>query len=177
MQKITPCLWFDGKAEEAASFYTSVFPRSRIVNVTRYGEAGPGPKGTVMTVTFRLDGQEYVALNGGPQYTFSPAISLMVSCRTQREVDKLWEKLSSGGKTQQCGWLQDRYGVSWQVVPAALGELIGDEDAERSQKAMKAMLEMEKLDIDRLRQAAGPRKRSAGVRARVRAAARVARRR
>src|ERR1700704_4009542 len=122
MQKITPFLWFDGKAEEAMNFYVSVFKNSKVVNVTRYGEAGPGPKGTVMSATFQLDGQEFYALNGGPHFKFSPAVSFFVKCQTQQEVDELWEKLSEGGKTNRCGWLDDKYGLTWQIIPTVLGE-------------------------------------------------------
>jgi predicted 3-demethylubiquinone-9 3-methyltransferase (glyoxalase superfamily) len=154
-QKITPFLWFDGKAEEAANFYVSIFERSKLVSVTRYGDAGPGPKGTVMSVIFRLEGQEFFALNGGPQFTFSPAISFFVSCKTQQEIDELWQKLSAGGKKQPCGWLQDKYGLSWQVVPSVLGKMLQDKDAERAERVMKAMMQMEKLDIKRLKQAYG----------------------
>jgi predicted 3-demethylubiquinone-9 3-methyltransferase (glyoxalase superfamily) len=153
MQKITPFLWFNSKAEEAAAFYTSIFDNSKIVGVTRYGEAGPGPTGAVMTVVFQLEGQEFIALNGGPQFTFTPAISFVVNCKTQEEVDEHWEKLSKGGQTQQCGWLQDKYGVSWQIVPTVLGEMLQDKDAKKAQSVMKAMLQMEKIDIKRLKQA------------------------
>ncbi|HEY3204500.1 MAG TPA: VOC family protein [Thermoanaerobaculia bacterium] len=153
MQKITPFLWFNSKAEEAAAFYTSIFDNSKIVGVTRYGEAGPGPTGAVMTVVFQLEGQEFIALNGGPQFTFTPAISFVVNCKTQEEVDEHWEKLSEGGQTQQCGWLQDKYGVSWQIVPTVLGEMLQDKDAKKAQSVMKAMLQMEKIDIKRLKQA------------------------
>ena len=153
MQKITPFLWFDNNAEEAMKFYTSIFKDSKIKNVSRYGDAGPGPKGTVMVGTFELEGQEFMALNGGPQFTFSPAISFLVNCETQQEVDELWDKLSEGGRTDQCGWLQDKFGVSWQIVPTILGELIGDKDAEKSKRVMKAMLQMTKLDIEGLKKA------------------------
>jgi len=153
MQKIVPFLWFDGKAEEAAHFYSSIFKNSKIGRVTRYGEAGPGPKGAVMSATFQLAGQEFIALNGGPQFTFSPAISLFVNCETQEEVDELWEKLSAGGKKNRCGWLQDKFGVSWQIIPTALGKLMSDPDPEKSSRVMKAMLQMEKLDIRGLQQA------------------------
>jgi predicted 3-demethylubiquinone-9 3-methyltransferase (glyoxalase superfamily) len=155
MQKITPFLWFDGNAEEAMNFYTSIFKNSKTGNVTRYGEGGPGPKGAVMSVTFQLDGQEFLALNGGPQFTFSPAISFFVNCETQEEVDDLWEKLSEGGEKQRCGWLKDKYGVSWQIIPSALGKMLNDKDPEKSQKVMKAMLQMDKIDIRRLKQAYG----------------------
>jgi predicted 3-demethylubiquinone-9 3-methyltransferase (glyoxalase superfamily) len=147
MQKITPFLWFDGKAEEAMNFYISIFKNSKIVSVTRYGEAGPGPKGTVMAATFQLDGQQFFALNGGPHFTFSPAISFFVNCETQQEVDELWEKLSAGGEKQRCGWLKDKYGLSWQIIPAVLGELLQDKDADKPSKVMKAMLKMDKIDI------------------------------
>jgi predicted 3-demethylubiquinone-9 3-methyltransferase (glyoxalase superfamily) len=153
MQKITPFLWFDDKAEEAANFYTSIFKNSKILNIARYGEAGPGPKGTVMTVTFQLEGQEFMALNGGPHYTFSPAISLFVNCETQAEVDELWEKLSAGGREDKCAWLQDKFGVSWQIVPKALLELIQDKDLAKSQRVFKAMLKMTKIDIEGLERA------------------------
>jgi predicted 3-demethylubiquinone-9 3-methyltransferase (glyoxalase superfamily) len=154
MQKISPFLWFDGKAEEAANFYISIFKNSKIVNVMRYGEAGPGPKGSVMGVTFQLDGQEFMAINGGPQFTFSPAISFFVKCETQAEIDQFWEELlAGGGKTQQCGWLTDRYGVTWQIVPTVLGQLLQSKDAEKSQRAMRAMMQMVKLDIAALQKA------------------------
>ncbi|MGH7409633.1 MAG: VOC family protein [Candidatus Methylomirabilis sp.] len=153
MQKITPFLWFDNNAEEAINFYLSIFKNSKIVNMTRYGEAGPGPKGTVMTATFQLDGQEFVALNGGPQFTFSPAISFFVRCETQQEIDELWEKLSAGGEKNKCGWLRDKYGLSWQIVPPVLIEMLNDKDAEKSQRVMKAMLQMDKIDIGTLKQA------------------------
>jgi len=153
MQRITPFLWFDGKAEEAMNFYVSIFKNSKIVSVSRYGEAGPGPKGTVMTAAFQLDGQEFVALNGGPQFIFSPAISFVVNCGTQEEVDELWEKLSEGGQKNRCGWLDDKYGLSWQVIPTVLGEMLQDKDAEKSARVMKAMLQMDKIDIETLRHA------------------------
>lgn len=153
MQKITPCLWFDGNAEEAMNFYASIFKDAKVGRITRYGEAGPGPKGTVMSTTFRLNGQEFMALNGGPQFTFSPAISFFVNCETQEEVDELWEKLSEGGEKQRCGWLRDKYGVSWQIIPSALGEMLQDEDAEKSKRVMNAMLEMDRIDIKSLTQA------------------------
>jgi predicted 3-demethylubiquinone-9 3-methyltransferase (glyoxalase superfamily) len=153
VQKITPFLWFDYQAEEAANLYISLFENSEIVNVARYGEAGPGPAGTVMTVTFQLDGQEFTALNGGPQFKFTEAISFFVNCETQQEVDKLWEKLSEGGEEGPCGWLKDRYGLSWQIVPTFLGEMLQDEDSEKSQRVMKAMLQMKKIDIAGLKQA------------------------
>ena len=153
MQKITPFLWFDGKAEEAVNFYVSIFKNSKVGSITRYGDAGPGPKGTVMIATFQLEGQDFIALNGGPQYTFTPAISLFVDCKTQQEVDDLWNKLSEGGKTDRCGWLRDKYGLSWQIVPSALRELMGDKDPEKSKRVMKAMLQMTKIDIQGLQQA------------------------
>jgi predicted 3-demethylubiquinone-9 3-methyltransferase (glyoxalase superfamily) len=153
MQKITPFLWFDGKAEEAMNFYVSIFKNSKVGNITRYGEAGPGPKGTVMIATFQLEGQDFIALNGGPQYTFTPAISLFVDCKTQQEVDELWEKLSARGEKNRCGWLRDKYGLSWQIVPSALRELMADKDPEKSKRVMKAMLQMDKIDIKGLKQA------------------------
>jgi predicted 3-demethylubiquinone-9 3-methyltransferase (glyoxalase superfamily) len=153
MQKITPFLWFDGKAEEAMNFYTSIFKNSKIGSVTRYGEAGPGPKGSVMSATFQLDGQEFMALNGGPLFTFSPAISFFVNCETQDEVDDLWERLSEGGEKSRCGWLRDKYGVSWQIIPSALGKLLHDKDPEKSKRVMKAMLQMDKIDVKGLKQA------------------------
>ena len=148
MQKITPFLWFDGKAEEAMNFYVSIFKNSKVVSVSR-----SGAEGRVTGATFQLDGQEFFALNGGPQFTFSPAISFFVNCETQEEVDELWEKLSEGGKKERCGWLKDKYGLSWQVIPSVLGKLLGDKDAQKSARVMKAMLQMEKLDIKGLQQA------------------------
>jgi len=153
MQKITPFLWFDGKAEEAMNFYISIFKNSKVVSVARYGEAGPGPKGTVMTAKFELNGQEFVALNGGPQFTFTEAISFVVNCETQQEVDELWEKLLLGGNKSRCGWLKDKYGLSWQVVPTALVEMLLDKDAKKSNRVMQAMLQMDKIDIETLRHA------------------------
>jgi predicted 3-demethylubiquinone-9 3-methyltransferase (glyoxalase superfamily) len=153
MQKITPFLWFAGKAEEAMNFYISIFGNSKIGSVTRYGETGPGQKGTVMSATFQLDGQEFIALNGGPMFTFSPAISFFVNCETQAEVDDLWEKLSEGGERQRCGWLKDKYGVSWQIIPSALGKMLQDKDAEKSKRVMNAMLQMNKIEIKSLKQA------------------------
>ena len=153
MQRITPCLWFDDQAEEAVAFYTGIFKNSRVVNVSRYGDAGREihgkAPGTVMVVAFELDGQAFTALNGGPMFEFNEAVSLQVGCETQEEVDYYWEKLSEGADeaAQQCGWLKDRYGLSWQVVPNVLGELISDPDPERSQRAMQAMLQMKKIDI------------------------------
>ena len=154
MQKITPFLWFDGNAEEAANFYISIFKNSKMGNISRYGDAGPGPKGSVMSVTFQLEGQEFFALNGGPQFKFTPAISLFVNCETQQEVDDLWEKLSAGGRTDRCGWLQDKFGLSWQIIPTVLGQLLGDKDPQRAKRAMQAMLQMTKIDINKLQQAA-----------------------
>ena len=153
MQKITPFLWYDSQAEEAANFYTSIFQNSRIGTISRCGDAGPGPQGAVLSVTFELDGQEFIALNGGPQFKFTPAISLFVNCETQAEVDELWEKLSAGGQKSRCGWLQDKYGLSWQIIPTALGQLLGDPDPKKSSRVMRAMLQMEKIDVDRLQQA------------------------
>ena len=153
MQKITPFLWFDNQAEEAVKFYTSIFKNSKIGNIARYGEAGPGPKGSVMTVEFQLEGQEFVALNGGPHFKFTEAISFVVNCKTQAEVDKFWKKLSAGGKEVQCGWLKDKYGLSWQIVPTILGELVSDKDAAKSHRVMQAMLKMVKLDIKKLKDA------------------------
>jgi len=155
MQKITPCLWFDTEGEEAAEFYTSVFPNSRIAEVTRYGSAGPRPEGTVMTVNFELDGQKFIALNGGPDFKFNEAISLEVTCEDQDEVDSYWNALSEGGEEGPCGWLKDKYGVSWQIVPRSLYELITDPDQEKSQRVMAAMLQMRKIEIDELEKAAG----------------------
>jgi len=153
MQKITPFLWFDNKAEEAVNFYTSIFRNSKIVNITHYGEVGPGPKGSVMIVVFQLNGQEFIALNGGPAFKFNEAISLVVNCETQGEIDELWEKLSEGGEKVECGWLKDKYGVSWQIGPIVLREMLEDGDAERSQRVMKALLQMKKIDIEGLKKA------------------------
>jgi predicted 3-demethylubiquinone-9 3-methyltransferase (glyoxalase superfamily) len=150
MQKITPFLWFDHQAEEAMNFYLSVFGKSKILRIVRYGDAGPGPAGTVMTAEFQIEGQQFVALNGGPAFTFSQAVSFVVHCKTQGEVDRYWEQLSAGGEQQQCGWLKDRFGVSWQVVPAVLTKMLGDPDPEKSRRVMKAMLPMGKLDIKTL---------------------------
>jgi len=154
MQKLTPCLWFDTEGEEAANFYTSVFPNSTILDVSRYGEAGPRPEGTVMVVSFELDGQKFTALNGGPDFTFNEAISFQVSCETQEEVDAFWSKLSEGGEQGPCGWLKDKFGVSWQIVPNALPRLLGDPDREKSQQVMQAMLQMKKIEIAELERAA-----------------------
>ncbi len=153
-QKITPNLWFDTEAQEAADFYLSVFENSRIVNVTHYPEAAPRPAGTVMTVEFELDGQRFVGINGGPQFTFDEAVSFEISCETQEEVDYYWERLSEGGQEGPCGWVKDRYGLSWQVVPTGMEELFADPDPQRAQRAMQAMLGMGKLDIAALRSAA-----------------------
>ena len=153
MQKITPFLWFDGNAEEAMNFYTSIFKNSKIGRVSRYGEGGPGSKGTVMSATFHLEGQEFMVLNGGPQFKFTPAISFFVNCETQEEVDDLWEKLSAGGKKERCGWLKDKYGLSWQIIPTTLGQLLQDKDPEKSKRVMNAMLQMDKIEIKTLRQA------------------------
>jgi predicted 3-demethylubiquinone-9 3-methyltransferase (glyoxalase superfamily) len=152
-QKIIPFLWFDDKAEEAMNFYTSIFENSKVLSIMRYREAGPGPERTVMSATFQLEGQEFIALNGGPQFTFSPAISFFVNCETQEEVDELWEKLSEGGEKQGPGWLKDKYGLSWQIVPTVLGDLLNDPDPIKSQRVMEAMLQMDKIDIKTLRQA------------------------
>jgi predicted 3-demethylubiquinone-9 3-methyltransferase (glyoxalase superfamily) len=154
MQEITPCLWFDTEGEEAARFYTSVFPSSRILDVAHYGEAGPRPAGTVMTVSFELDGKKFVALNGGSQFTFSEAISFQVMCESQDEVDTYWSKLSEDGEEGPCGWLKDKFGLSWQIVPTRLTELLGDPDRERSQRVMAAMLKMRKIEIGELERAA-----------------------
>ena len=153
MQKITPFLWFDGNAEEAMNLYVSVFKNSKVVSVRRYGKAGPGPEGTVMTGTFQIEGQEFFVLNGGPQYKFTPAISLFVNCETQQEVDDLWEKLSAGGRKDRCGWLQDKYGLSWQIIPSDLGKMLGDKNPMKANNVMQAMLQMDKIDIGKLKQA------------------------
>ncbi|HKW31108.1 MAG TPA: VOC family protein [Verrucomicrobiae bacterium] len=170
MQKITPFLWFDGRAEEAAKFYTSIFKKSKVLNVARYGEAGEQasgrPQGSVMTVEFQLAGQNFVALNGGRQFKFTEAVSFVVNCKTQREVDYYWKKLSAGGKEVQCGWLKDRYGVSWQIVPTILGELLGGKDAAKRERVRLALLKMVKLDIQKLKQAYGSTDRASGKRRR-----------
>ena len=153
MQKITPFLWFDNQAEEAANFYVSIFKNSKILGVSHFGEAGPGPAGTVLTVTFQLDGQEFTALNGGPHFTFTEAISFFVNCETQQEVDELWAKLTAGGEESMCGWLKDKYGLSWQIVPKALMELMQDEDPVKARRVTEAMLQMRKIDIAKLQQA------------------------
>ncbi len=157
MRRISPFLWFDDKAEEAAVFYTSIFKNSKIRTIVRYGDSGAevtgGPKGTVMTVAFQLDGQEFVALNGGPQYKFTEAVSFVVNCQTQEEVDEYWKKLSDGGREVQCGWLKDKYGLSWQIVPTILSEMLNDPDPKKADRVMKAMLQMKKIDIKGLKQA------------------------
>jgi predicted 3-demethylubiquinone-9 3-methyltransferase (glyoxalase superfamily) len=153
MQKITPFLWFDHQAEEAANFYVSVFGNAKILRTVRYGEEGPGPKGTIMTIEFRIEGQEFVALNGGPAFTFSQAISFVVNCTSQVEIDRLWEKLTEGGEPQPCGWLKDRYGVSWQIVPVVLADMLSDPDPGKAGQVMKAMLKMGKLEIKPLQKA------------------------
>ena len=155
MQKIVPNLWFDTEAEEAANFYTSIFKDSEIVNVMHYGDAGPRPAGMVMTVTFRLQGQEFTAINGGPEFKFNEATSFLVNCESQEEVDDFWEKLSEGGEEGPCGWLKDKFGLSWQIAPTVLDKLLQDEDSEKADRAMKAMLQMKKLDIAKLQEAHG----------------------
>ena len=155
MQKISPFLWFDGNAEEAVNFYVSIFKDSKVLNISRYGEAGPGPKGSVMSATFQLHGQEFIALNGGPHFKFTPAISFFVHCQTQAEVDELWEKLSAGGRKDRCGWLTDKYGLSWQIVPDVLGKMLNDPDREKSKRVMTAMLQMDKIEVKKLEQAYG----------------------
>src|SRR5262249_4166897 len=147
MQKITPFLWFDGNAEEAVNFYTSIFKNSKIISISRYSDAGPGPKGSVMTATFQLEGQEFVALNGGPIYQLTPAISFVVNCETQEEVDYYWEKLTQGGAEVQCGWIKDKFGLSWQITPTILMKMINDQDPEKVKRVMQAMMKMVKLDI------------------------------
>ncbi len=155
MQKITPFLWFDNQAEEAAQFYTSAFKNSKILSVSRYGDAGPGPKGSVMVVSFQLEGQQFTALNGGPLFKFSEAFSFVVNCENQEEVDEYWSKLTSGGGTEsQCGWLKDKFGFSWQIVPTALGKLMADEDPQKANRVMQALLQMKKIDIATLEEAA-----------------------
>ena len=154
MKKIYPCLWFDNQADEAANFYVSIFKNSRITSVSRYGDAGPLPKGTVMVATFELDGEKFMALNGGPLFKFSEAISFVVKCETQQEIDHFWEKLTAGGgQPSRCGWLKDKYGLSWQIIPTALEELMSGGDAVRSNRVMQALLKMDKLDIAGLRKA------------------------
>lgn len=153
MQKITPFLWFNDKAEEAMNFYISIFKQSKPCRISRYGDAGPGPKGSVMCASFEICGQEFIALNGGPHFTFTPAVSFMVNCETQEEVDEFWEKLSEGGEKSQCGWLKDKFGLSWQVVPTVLNELMSDPDPERTGRVMKAILQMGKIEIKKLQEA------------------------
>ena len=153
MKKITPFLWFNDQAEEAINLYTSIFKNSKIVSISRYGEGEPGPVGQVMTATFEIEGQEFMALNGGPHFAFTPAISLFVNCESQAEVDELWEKLCEGEEEGRCGWLTDKFGLSWQIIPKALGELMGDPDAEKSSRVVNAMLQMNKIDVDGLRRA------------------------
>ena len=153
MQKITTFLWFDNQAEEAPNFYVSIFKNSKITSINRYGDAGPGPKGSVMIVTFQLEGQDFIALNGGPHFKFTASISLYVNCETQAEADQLWDKLSAGGRADRCGWLQDKYGLSWQIIPTALQKLMSDPDPKKSASVMQAMLQMDKIDITRLQEA------------------------
>ena len=153
MQKIVPNLWFDTESEDAANFYTSIFENSRVLKVAHYGEAGPRPAGMVLTVTFQLEGQEFTALNGGPEFKFNEAISLLVNCESQEEVDRLWDKLSEGGEKGPCGWLKDKFGVSWQITPTVLEEMLQDEDADRANRVMRAMLKMGKIEIDALERA------------------------
>jgi predicted 3-demethylubiquinone-9 3-methyltransferase (glyoxalase superfamily) len=153
MQTITPFLTFNDQAEEAVNYYVSIFKNSKVVSVSRYGEGGPGPKGSAMSIAFLLDGREYLALNGGPHFTFTDGFSLFVSCETQAEVDELWEKLSAGGEKGQCGWLKDKFGLSWQIIPTALGQMLGDKDPRKAQNVMQAMLQMTKIDIAALRRA------------------------
>lgn len=153
MQKITPFLWFNGNAEEAANFYVSVFKNSKILSIARFGDAGPGPKGSVMLVSFEIEGQKFSALNGGPQYTISPAISFLVDCETQAEVDELWASLTAGGKEVQCGWLTDKFGVSWQIIPRAFMEMLQDKNPVRSQRVFRAMMQMIKIDVEALKRA------------------------
>ena len=152
-QQITPFLWFDDNADEAVNFYLSIFKDSRLLDATRYGEAGPGPKGTIMTATFELNGQQFIALNGGPRFKFTEAVSFVVKCETQEEIDYYWDKLLDGGEPQRCGWLKDRFGLSWQIVPAQLSELFGGNDPQRAGRVMQAMMQMVKFDIAKLKQA------------------------
>lgn len=153
MQKIVTYLWFEKNAEEAAQHYTSIFKNSKILSVSRYGDAGPGPKGMAMVVNFQLDGQEFIALNGGPQFKFTEAISLLVNCETQTEVDELWRKLSAGGEESQCGWLKDKFGLSWQIIPTALGKMLSDKDPKKAGRVMQAMLQMRKIELPKLERA------------------------
>jgi len=155
MQKISPFLWFDSNAEEAANFYVAIFKDSKVLKIARYGEAGPGPAGSVMVVNFQIEGQDFIALNGGPLFKFTEAISFVINCQTQEEVDHYWNKLTAGGgQESQCGWLKDKYGLSWQVTPAILGELLADKDQKKAQRVMQAMLQMKKIDIAALQRAA-----------------------
>ena len=154
MQKITTFLWFNDKAEEATNFYVSLFQNSKIDSISRYGDAGPGPKGSVMIVNFQFEGQKFIALNGGPHFSFTPAVSLFVNCESQEEVDRLWDQLSEGGRKDRCGWLQDKYGLSWQIIPVALMKLMSDPDKQKAGRVMKAMLQMDKIDVQKLEQAA-----------------------
>jgi predicted 3-demethylubiquinone-9 3-methyltransferase (glyoxalase superfamily) len=153
MEKITPFLWFDSNAEEAANYYVSLFKNSKILGMSRYGDSGPGPKGSVLTVQFQLEGKEFTALNGGPTFKFTEAISLVVKCKDQEEIDTFWEKLSAGGEKSQCGWLKDKYGLSWQIVPAELSDMLMDQDVQRTDRVMKEILTMTKLDLARMKQA------------------------
>ena len=153
MQKITPCLWFDGKAEEAMNFYAGIIPNSKVLSVMRVGDAGPGPKGSVLTANFQLNGVEFLALNGGPQFKFTEAVSFIINCETQEEVDRYWDKLSEGGRTDQCGWLKDKYGLSWQITPIQLMQMLKDKDAKKADRVMSAMMKMQKLDIKGLQRA------------------------
>lgn len=153
MQNITPFLWFDNNAEEAVNHYISIFKNSKILSIAHYGEAGPGPKGSVMTIAFQLDGQPFIALNGGPVFKFTEAVSFSVDCKSQQEVDDLWEELSEGGQKGQCAWLKDKFGLSWQIAPSALVEMLQDKDAAKSKRVMQAMLQMTKIDIEQLRRA------------------------
>lgn len=153
MQKITPCLWFDNNAEEAVNHYRAIFKDSKIGKILRCGESGPGPKGSVLTIAFELEGQEFIALNGGPIFKFTEAISLSVNCKTQTEVDELWERLSDGGQKSQCGWLKDKFGLSWQIVPSALIEMLQDQDPAKSARVMAALMQMNKIDIETLKRA------------------------
>jgi len=152
-QQITPFLWFDDNADKAVNFYLSIFKDSRLLDATRYGEAGPGPKGTIMTATFELNGQQFIALNGGPRYKFTEAVSFVVKCETQEEIDYYWDKLLDGGEPQRCGWLKDRFGLSWQIVPAQLSELFGGNDPQRAGRVMQAMMQMVKFDLAKLKEA------------------------
>ena len=151
--KITPFLWFNDNAEEAMNYYVSIFKNSKVLSINRYGDAGPGPSGSVMTATFELDGLQFTALNGGPEFGFTEAISFFVNCETQQEVDELWDKLCAGGEASMCGWLKDKFGLSWQIIPKALGEMLGDKDPEKAGRVMKAMFQMQKIDVKKLKEA------------------------